>query len=93
MQSETGWFSYNMLENLKDRVKVRFLSVFPEPGSEHLLKAATESFKKSKKMCSKDDFIRAEVIQPEDNAGTNRKLHLWTGFRFFISFLSKLLFN
>ncbi|KAM1201096.1 hypothetical protein FF1_017406 [Malus domestica] len=67
--SETGWFSYNMLENLKDRVKVRFLSVFPEPGSEHLLKAATESFKKSKKMCSKDNFIRAEVIQPEDNAG------------------------
>ncbi|CAL8169704.1 unnamed protein product [Prunus armeniaca] len=67
--SETGWFSYNMLENLKDCVKVRFLSVFPEPGAEPLLKAATESFKKSKKMCSNDKLMRDEVGHPQAKAG------------------------
>ncbi|ONH95300.1 hypothetical protein PRUPE_7G062100 [Prunus persica] len=67
--SETGWFSYNMLENLKDCVKVRFLSVFPEPGAEPLLKAATESFKKSKKMSSNDKLMRDEVVHPQAKAG------------------------
>ncbi|PQM42286.1 general transcription factor 3C polypeptide 5-like [Prunus yedoensis var. nudiflora] len=67
--SETGWFSYNMLENLKDCVKVRFLSVFPEPGAEPLLKAATESFKKSKKLCSNDKLMHEEVVHPQAKAG------------------------
>ncbi|XP_050376747.1 uncharacterized protein LOC126791048 isoform X1 [Argentina anserina] len=65
---ETGWFSYNLLENLKHRVQVRFLSVYPKPGAEHLLKAATESFKKSKKLCTKDNLVRDEMIQQQTNA-------------------------
>ncbi|KAK9947270.1 hypothetical protein M0R45_002904 [Rubus argutus] len=65
--SETGWFSYNLLENLKHRVQVRFLSVYPKPGAEHLLKAATESFKKSKKICSKDNLVRDEMVQQQAN--------------------------
>lgn len=75
VQSETGWFSYNLLENLKHRVQVRFLSIYPKPGAEHLLKAATESFKKSKKICSKDNLVRDEMVQQQANTGTKRKLH------------------
>ena len=48
---------------------MRFLSVFPEPGAEPLLKAATESFKKSKKMCSNDKLMRDEVVHPQAKAG------------------------
>ncbi|XP_061989471.1 transcription factor tau subunit sfc1-like isoform X2 [Rosa rugosa] len=66
---ETGWFSYNLLENLKHRVQVRFLSVYPRPGAEHLLKAATESFKKSKRICNKDNLVRDEIVQQQANAG------------------------
>ena len=67
-----------MLENLKDCVKVRFLSVFPEPGAEPLLKAATESFKKSKKMSSNDILMRDEVVHPQAKAGIKIKPHLST---------------
>ncbi|KAL6192291.1 hypothetical protein ACLB2K_033382 [Fragaria x ananassa] len=66
---ETGWFSYNVLENLKYRVQVRFLSVYPKPGAQRLLKAATESFKKSKKICNKDNLVRDEMVQQQTNAG------------------------
>ncbi|KAL6221467.1 hypothetical protein ACLB2K_009218 [Fragaria x ananassa] len=65
---ETGWFSYNLLENLKYRIQVRFLSVYPKPGAERLLKAATESFRKSKKICNKDNLVRDEMVQQQTNA-------------------------
>ena len=82
VQPETGWFSYNLLENLKYRVQVRFLSVFPKPGAERLLKAATESFKKSKKICNKDNLVRDEMVQQQTNAGTRGKLHLLQSYCF-----------
>ncbi|KAM3702147.1 hypothetical protein ACJW31_04G004600 [Castanea mollissima] len=49
-----GWFSEHMLDCLRQRVKVRFLSVFPQAGAENLLKAASEKFEKLKKECNKD---------------------------------------
>ena len=82
VQPETGWFSYNLLENLKYRVQVRFLSVFPKPGAERLLKAATESFRKSKKIGNKDNLVRDEMVQQQTNAGTRGKLHLLQSYCF-----------
>ena len=82
VQPETGWFSYNLLENLKHRVQMRFLSVYPKPGAEPSLKAATESFKKSKKICNKDNVVRDEMVQQQTNAGTRGKLHFLKSYCF-----------
>lgn len=54
LQSATGWFSHAVLDNFRQRIIARFLSVYPKPGAERLLKAATESFEKSKRRLSKD---------------------------------------
>ncbi|PON71816.1 IIIC transcription factor [Parasponia andersonii] len=63
----TGWFSYAVLDSFRQRITIRFLSVYPKSGSEHLLKAATESFEKSKKRCNKDNVIlHEEEQQPVD---------------------------
>ncbi|KAA8550142.1 hypothetical protein F0562_001842 [Nyssa sinensis] len=52
----TGWFSSHVLDSLRLRVAVRFLSVYPNTGAEALLRSATERFEKSKKIqiCTKD---------------------------------------
>ncbi|KAL5544199.1 hypothetical protein UlMin_007983, partial [Ulmus minor] len=76
----TGWFSSTMIDNLRHRIAVRFLSVFPKPGAEYLLKAATESFEKSKKRRKKDNsmpdkeehqLVDTEVIRDEGLDETN----------------------
>ena len=69
LQFGTGWFSYHRLDNLRYCVAIRFLSVYPKSGAEHLLKAATESFEKSKKRCGRDNIILAEEEHQETNAG------------------------
>lgn len=68
-QFGTGWFSHHRLDNLRHRVAIRFLSVYPKSGAEHLLKAITESFEKSKKRCSRDNIILAEEEHPQTSAG------------------------
>lgn len=48
---------------------MRFLSVYPKPGAEHLLKAATEGFEKSRKRLNKENAIRDEKDQQQADAG------------------------
>ncbi|XP_047165634.1 general transcription factor 3C polypeptide 5-like [Vigna umbellata] len=42
----TGWFSQHMINCIRQRLMVRFLSVFPKPGGESLHKAAISKFEK-----------------------------------------------
>ncbi|XP_020978509.1 transcription factor tau subunit sfc1 isoform X2 [Arachis ipaensis] len=49
----TGWFTQNMLNCIRQRIMVRFLSVFPKPGAENLLRSATAKFEKMKRDYSK----------------------------------------
>ncbi|GMY16885.1 general transcription factor 3C polypeptide 5-like [Fagus crenata] len=75
----TGWFSDHMLNCLRQRIMVRFLSVFPKAGAENLLKAASEKFEKLKKECNKDALklheehqqAHAELVRDEDNEEPN----------------------
>lgn len=69
LQFATGWFSNLRLDNLRYRVAMRFLSVYPKSGAEHLLKAATESFEKSKKRCNRDSVILSEEEHQQAYAG------------------------
>jgi len=46
LQFATGWFSQHMINCIRQRLMVRFLSVFPKPGAENLLRAATLKFEK-----------------------------------------------
>ncbi|MED6171476.1 hypothetical protein PIB30_041062 [Stylosanthes scabra] len=55
----TGWFTQNMLNCIRQRIMVRFLSVFPKPGAENLLRSATAKFEKMKREYSKN------ATQPE----------------------------
>ncbi|XP_027360162.1 general transcription factor 3C polypeptide 5-like isoform X2 [Abrus precatorius] len=50
----TGWFSQHMINCIRQRLMVRFLSVFPKPGAENLLRAATSRFEKLKKECGRN---------------------------------------
>ncbi len=70
LQFGTGWFSDHMLNCLRQRIMVRFLSVFPKAGAENLLKAASEKFEKLKKECNKDALKLHEEHQ-QAHAGTN----------------------
>ncbi|KAK3035402.1 hypothetical protein RJ639_032930 [Escallonia herrerae] len=45
----TGWFSSRVLDTLRFCVAVRFLSAYPRPGAESLLKSASNRFEKSKR--------------------------------------------
>nr|XP_023871990.1 general transcription factor 3C polypeptide 5-like isoform X1 [Quercus suber] len=65
-----GWFSEHMLDCLRQRVKVRFLSVFPQAGAENLLKAASEKFEKLKKECNKDALKLHEEHQQANTEPT-----------------------
>ncbi|KAK7406886.1 hypothetical protein VNO78_08521 [Psophocarpus tetragonolobus] len=47
--SGTGWFSQYVINCIRQRLMVRFLSVFPKPGAENLLRAATLKFEKLKR--------------------------------------------
>ncbi|GAA0159013.1 general transcription factor [Lithospermum erythrorhizon] len=76
----TGWFSPNVLNSLRLCVAKRFLSVFPEPGADSLLKSTCRRFEKSKKMrvIAKDlrlddqeenvttDYVNTEDKEPND---------------------------
>lgn len=48
---------------------MRFLSVYPKSGAEHLLKAATESFEKSKRRRNKDNVMIQEEEHQQMDAG------------------------
>lgn len=58
-----------MLNCLRQRLMVRFLSIFPKQGAENLLRAASERFEKLKKECNKGALKHGEEHQ-QANAGS-----------------------
>ncbi|KAJ4839142.1 hypothetical protein Tsubulata_008306 [Turnera subulata] len=66
----TGWFSSHVHDSFRNRLMVRFLSVYPGTGAEKLLKAASEDFAKSKRAC-----IYKDTLKPgeEEVQQTNRE--------------------
>ncbi|CAJ2672435.1 unnamed protein product [Trifolium pratense] len=50
---ESGWFSLNKINCLRQCLMVRYLSLFPKPGAESLLRAATSKFEKLKRECNR----------------------------------------
>ncbi|XP_031383481.1 general transcription factor 3C polypeptide 5-like isoform X2 [Punica granatum] len=72
---KSGWFTDHMLDSFRQRALIRFLSIYPRPGVEGLLKQASERFEKSKRMRFLDSSSKLEKQkdqQPtEDNEGRN----------------------
>ncbi|CAN8265036.1 unnamed protein product [Cochlearia groenlandica] len=60
---KTGWFSEALLDNLRLRVAVKFVSVFPEPGFEDVLKSIQEEFERSEKKRIQKDSLKS--CQPD----------------------------
>lgn len=56
-QYKTGWFSEALLDNLRLRVAVRFVSVFPEPGFEDVFKSIQDEFERSEKTRIQKDSL------------------------------------
>ncbi|XP_061346059.1 uncharacterized protein LOC133291756 isoform X2 [Gastrolobium bilobum] len=50
----SGWFSNHMINCFRQRLMVRFLTIFPKPGAENLLRAATSRFEKMKRECTRN---------------------------------------
>ncbi|KAH9717982.1 transcription factor IIIC subunit 5 [Citrus sinensis] len=66
---QTGWFSSHVLAAIRRRVEVRFLSVFPGTGAQKLLKNASESFEKLKRICIYKDTLKPDQ---EENLQINK---------------------
>ncbi|GAB4825768.1 hypothetical protein Ancab_008643 [Ancistrocladus abbreviatus] len=66
--SSTGWFSSYLLDNIRLRIALRFLSVYPQSGAESLLKSVSERFEKSKRIRYQTDNLR---LGEADKADTN----------------------
>ncbi|XP_057760605.1 uncharacterized protein LOC130980980 isoform X2 [Arachis stenosperma] len=64
----TGWFTQNMLNCIRQRIMVRFLSVFPKPGAENLLRSATAKFEKMKRDYSLEEKGEADNVDDEEVA-------------------------
>ncbi|KAF8097117.1 hypothetical protein N665_0294s0023 [Sinapis alba] len=63
---KTGWFSEALLDNLRLRVAVRFVSVFPEPGFEDVFKSIQDEFERSEKTrIQKDSLTSCKPDHPE----------------------------
>ncbi|OVA17015.1 Transcription factor IIIC [Macleaya cordata] len=65
----TGWFSSHVLDSLRLRVAVRFLSIYPKPGAKDLLKSANERFEKSKRVHALKRDLR---LDEEENQHVNK---------------------
>ncbi|KAL3533545.1 hypothetical protein ACH5RR_007066 [Cinchona calisaya] len=63
----TGWFSSNVLDSLRKRVAVRFLSVSPSASAKALLKSASDSFEKSKKICMYPENLKVNEERQQAN--------------------------
>lgn len=55
----SGWFSPHVITCIRQRLMVRFLSVFPKPGAENLLKTSVSRFEKLKRECGRN------VVKPD----------------------------
>ncbi|MFQ6626297.1 hypothetical protein Gotur_005455 [Gossypium turneri] len=71
---KTGWFSECVLDCLRLRVAVRFLSVYPKTGAESILKSCSNEFEKLKRSCLyKDVFNSHQEEHQQTNKGDGDK--------------------
>ncbi|CAK8564535.1 unnamed protein product [Lathyrus sativus] len=66
---ESGWFSPRKVNCIRQLLMVRYLSVFPKPGVQSLLKAATYKFEKMKKECNRITMKLDGVESQQANTG------------------------
>ncbi|MBA0709153.1 hypothetical protein Golax_024213 [Gossypium laxum] len=66
---KTGWFSECVLDCLRLRVAVRFLSVYPKTGAESILKSCSNEFDKLKRSCLYNDVFNSHQ---EEHQQTNK---------------------
>ncbi|EOY23640.1 Transcription factor IIIC, subunit 5, putative isoform 2 [Theobroma cacao] len=69
--SKTGWFSECVLDCLRLRVAVRFLSVYPKDGAESIRKSYSDEFEKLKRSCIYKDVFNSHQ---QEIRRTNREL-------------------
>ncbi|XWS38020.1 hypothetical protein CRYUN_Cryun19dG0094700 [Craigia yunnanensis] len=69
--SKTGWFSECVLDCLRLRVAVRFLSVYPETGADSILKSYSDEFEKLKRSCIYKDVLNPH--QEEHHRGDDEE--------------------
>nr|BAF00928.1 hypothetical protein [Arabidopsis thaliana] len=60
---KSGWFSEAMLDTLRLRVAVRFVSVFPETGFEDVFKSIQEEFERSKKVQIQKETLKPSLVK------------------------------
>ncbi|KAG7533492.1 Transcription factor IIIC subunit 5 HTH domain [Arabidopsis thaliana x Arabidopsis arenosa] len=60
---KSGWFSEALLDTLRLRVAVRFVSVFPEPGFEDVFKSIQEEFERSEKVQSQKETLKPSLVK------------------------------
>lgn len=72
LQHKAGWFSEAMLDTLRLRVAVRFVSVFPEPGFEDVFKSIQEEFERSEKTRIQKDALSS--CQPDHQEKAKGKI-------------------
>ncbi|KAG4187426.1 hypothetical protein ERO13_A08G102525v2 [Gossypium hirsutum] len=71
---KTGWFSECVLDCLRLRVAMRFLSVYPKTGAESILKSCSNEFEKLKRSCLyKDVFNSHQEEHQQTNKGDDDK--------------------
>ncbi|KAG7633800.1 Transcription factor IIIC subunit 5 HTH domain [Arabidopsis suecica] len=60
---KSGWFSEAMLDTLRLRVAVRFVSVFPETGFEDVFKSIQEEFERSEKVQIQKETLKPSLVK------------------------------
>ncbi|CAN7072719.1 unnamed protein product [Brassica oleracea var. botrytis] len=63
---KTGWFSEALLDTLRLRVAVRFVSVFPEPGFEDVIKSIQEEFERSEKIQTFKETHKPSLVKHKE---------------------------
>ncbi|AES79207.2 general transcription factor 3C polypeptide 5 [Medicago truncatula] len=66
---ESGWFSLNKINCLRQRLMVRYLSIFPKPGAESLLRVAASKFEKLKRECNREAVKLCVEERQQANTG------------------------
>ena len=61
---ESGWFSVNKINCLRQRLMVRYLSIFPKPGAGSILRAAIFKFEKLRKECNRT-IVKFDGVEPQ----------------------------
>lgn len=67
---ETGWFASSVIQSIRLRIAIRFISAYPNPGAESFLKSITARFEKSKRI---DIYTRNVTSEEEEDEGEEQE--------------------